>query len=121
MTAKQLTFEGTNLTKPETVDILCAISYLKKIADELELQFTIGTKDPRYKKGTQTQAITALNEEFNRLVEMEPFTGHIIKRIARNTQIEEDAVKVINQIIGLVEKDKKVGALKPAILNSDKN
>ena len=71
-------FCNFEVLRPETLDVLNAISHLRKVTDELELQFTLGTKDPRYKKGTQTQAITALNEEFNRLVDAEPFVNDII-------------------------------------------
>jgi hypothetical protein len=81
-------YAGTNLSKSETLDILHAFSHLRKIIDDLEHQFSIGKKDPRYKRGTQLQAICALNEEFNRLSDTEPFISDIIKRVTRNPEME---------------------------------
>jgi hypothetical protein len=45
-------YAGTNLSKSETLDVLHAFQHLRKIIDILEQDFSIGKKDPRYKRGT---------------------------------------------------------------------
>jgi hypothetical protein len=77
------------------------------VAEELEKVFTEGTKDTRYKRGSQLQVITALNEEFNSLIEPEKGINELIWRITRNHHIEKRAAEIVKRLMdemGVAEK-----------------